>query len=160
MKTRSNFDAPQNDLFGNEFIKYFSSLDIKPSLLYFANSAKEEIFAQFDPKVHPFMQDEISSRLGWTKLWSLYTNVSMKLSDYFQSDPLTFPFFTNGDESIFYLHCVFVNHPSLETVLGTMPRTALIEYISGRTDYIHHSCTAEEDLSDREKARWRHFRSG
>lgn len=106
--TRAELDAARIDPFELEFVQLFNSGDFLPSYPDPVDGITEDLLRQFDPSIHPHVRNGTMLKQRWTKLRSSYITASQNYNRSGQSDPGTFPSFTNGDESVSYMHFVFL----------------------------------------------------
>ena len=127
VETRSELDAGRHDPFAHEFLELFNDDTFHPDIPEAVCGITEDLLLQFDPELHPHKRNGTTLKQRWAKLRSTYTIACEKYTRSGQGDPDTFPNYTNGDDSLSYMHCVFHNHPSLDAVVRSIPPNAQIE---------------------------------
>ena len=123
-ETRAELDEGRHDPFAHEFQHLFNDRDFIPSPLEPVDGIVGDLLDTFDPGLHPFPRDGTTLKQRWTRLRSLYTVACNNFEKSGQSDADIFPSFTQGDDSLCYMHCVFKDHLSIEAVLRSIPRHA------------------------------------
>lgn len=63
----------------------------------------------------------------WRRLRTQYTIARRNFEKSGQGEHDAFPDFTDGNDSLSYMHCVFFNQPALEMIVRVLPSTAQME---------------------------------
>ena len=109
IRLRMNFD-----------ISLMNALFSPPSLT--VDGIVDDLLSTFDTELHPYPRDGTTLKHRWARLQSLSTVASNNFEKSGQSDAEAFTEFTRGDDSLCYMHCVYMDHRSLEAVLRSIPR--------------------------------------
>jgi hypothetical protein len=86
-----------------------------------------EVLDIFDPAGSNNSRNGARLKERWQTIRSSFTFAYSKWSKSSQNDPETFPSYTQGDESIVYVFCVFKNQPSLYYALRLLLEGARAE---------------------------------
>ncbi|KAI0558955.1 hypothetical protein FGB62_177g011 [Gracilaria domingensis] len=136
ISTRAEPDKPHHDPFAEEFCLLFNDTEFKPEPPEPYDGVTLDVFMRFDPSIRRHHRDGQTLKQKWTKLRSSYSIASKNFEASGQGDADTFPSFSQGDDVLCYMHCVFHEHPSIEAVLRLMPSGAQIESGLEDTDFI------------------------
>eukprot|EP00171_Calliarthron_tuberculosum_P004659 IDg4659t1 len=101
--SRAELDRGRHDPWANEFADMFNDDNFTPSTPDCHNGVTEDILAAFDP---------------------LLILINVMVPSLRQD---VFPDFTDGDPALSYMHCVFIDSPSLEFVVRIIPSDARVE---------------------------------
>ena len=153
VETREELDQGRHDPFAHEFLELFNSTDFTPSVPESVDGIPEDVLVMFEPSLHPHIRNVTTVKQRWAKLRSSYTIESSNYNASGQSDPSTFPSFTNRDDSLCYMHCVFQRHPSPDAVIRALPETAQIEAGIGDVEDNRQSFLPEQRTSARKRRR-------
>ena len=154
VETREEHDQGRHDPFAHEFLELFNSTDITPSVTESVYGITEDVLVTFEPSLHPHIRNRTTPKERWAKLRSSYTIASSNYNASGQSDASTFTtLYTNGDDSLCYMHCVFQRHPSLDAAIRALPETAQIEAAFGEIEDSRQSCFPEQRTSARKRRR-------
>ena len=143
----------RHDPFAHEFLELFNSTDFTPGIRESVDGITEDVLVRFEPSLRPYIRNGTTQKQRWAKLRSSYTIASSNYNASGESDPSTFPSFTNRDDSLCYMHCVFQRHPSLDAVIRALPETAQIEAGIGDIVDSRQSFPPEQRTSGRKRRR-------
>lgn len=126
-ETRQELDTARHDPWSAKFSELFNDKSFKPSLPVGVDGVTDDIISTFDPCVAPHVRTGATLKSKWTKLRSNYTTSYQNYSVSGQNIIDCFPNFTDGDDTLSYMHCVFNNFLSLDMVVRLMPENARVE---------------------------------
>lgn len=127
ISTRAELDRQRHDPFAIEFRLLFNDADFIPEPPEPHDGVTLDVLLGIDPSIRRNVRDCQTLKQKWTKLRSAYTVASKNFEASGQGDSETFPSFTQGDDVLCYMHCVFHDHPSLDAVLRTIPLSSQID---------------------------------
>lgn len=114
----SESDTGRNDPFGHVFVHLFNDTLCGPDNLEAVCGISDYLLLHFDPSTQILKRNSTILKQIWGTLRSLYTLACENYNKSGQGDPSTFSLYTNGDDSLLYMPCVFFNNPSLDAVVG------------------------------------------
>lgn len=127
IQDRSELDTGRKDPFADEFKLLFNDAEFQPDIPVVCDGVTDDILIQFDVETVRFKRDGQTLKQKWTKLRSSYSVARKTFEASGQGDSDVFPSFTNGDDVLCYMHCVFHDHPSLDAVIRLLPSSAQVE---------------------------------
>jgi hypothetical protein len=143
-ENRSELDSGRHDPWCNEFIDLFNDLMYEPEVPEVSCGTVQELLDKFDPAGSKNSRNGARLKEGWQKIRSSLTVAYSKWSKSGQNDPETFPSYTQGDESMVYVLCVFKDKPSLDYALRLLPEGARAESgIPGESTQLDRSVLRE-----------------
>ena len=110
IETRSELDAGRQERFAYEVLELFNDETFDPEIPEAVCGTTEDLLLQSVPTLHPHKRNGSILKQLWSKLRSSYTVACEKYNKSEQGDPDTLPDYTNGDDRLSYIHCVFYNH--------------------------------------------------
>ena len=123
----SELDDGRHDPFAYEYLELLNDDSFNPDIPEAVHGVTEDLLLQFVLTLHPHKRNGKILKQRWSMLRSSYIVACEKYNKSGQEDPDTFPDYTNGDDSLSYMHCVFYNHPSLDAVVRAISPNAQIE---------------------------------
>ena len=119
---RAELDQACNDLWYAEFVDLFNSEDYNPVVTDGKNGVTDDLILRFDPTEHPHKRTGMFLKARWNKMRSKYTVAREKFTKSRQGENDVFDTFTDGDDSLAYMHCVFYGSPALEAIVRALPK--------------------------------------
>ena len=119
--TRAELYGQRHDPIAEEFRMLFNNSDFNPEPREACDGVTLDILLRIDPSNRRHIRDGQILKQIWTKLRSAYSVASKNFGASGQGDADNFPLFTQGDDVLCYMHCVFHDHPSLDAVLRMIP---------------------------------------
>jgi hypothetical protein len=126
-ENRSELDSGRHDPWCNEFMDLFNDPMYEPEVPEVSCGAVQELLDKFDPAISRNSRNGARLKERWQKIRSSFTVAYSKWSKSGQNDPETFHSYTQGDESMVYVFCMFKDQPSLDYALRLLPEGARAE---------------------------------
>ena len=120
--TRAELDQARNDPWSAEFVDLFNSEDYNPVEPDGKDGVTDDTVLRFDPTEHPHKRTGMFLKERWNKMRSKYTVAREKFTKSGQGENDVFDTFTDGDDSLAYMHCVFYGRPALEAIVRALPK--------------------------------------
>jgi hypothetical protein len=121
---RQDLDQGLHDPWSNEFLRLFNDPHFVPEPPEIAGGAVLLTIDRLDAGELRNERDAAKLKMQWNQLRSKFSIAYQNWSKSGQGDPEAFVDFTEGDDVLVYLFCVFNGKPAVEQILRLMPNAA------------------------------------
>ena len=124
---RAELDQAGNNPWSAEFVDLFNSEDYNLVVPDAKDGVTDDLILLFDPTEHLHKRTGMFLKARWNKMRSKYTVAREKFTKSEQEENDVFDTFTDGDDSLAYMHCVFYGCPALEAIVRALPKGCGVE---------------------------------
>jgi hypothetical protein len=117
----------RHDPWSNEFIELFNDPAYEPQVPEISGGAVQELLDKFEPWEAKNTREGARLKERWQKIRSSFTVAYSNWSRSGHNDQETFPSYTQDDDSLIYVFCIFNDQPSLDYALRLLPEGARAE---------------------------------